>query len=485
MKVSLIVDPKVPQDAFLSLSASDNLFTEDPSGYTSTISSWFLLESDVHGPVEEPAYYFDPANINRLKDLDVLLLTQGWRDFKWKYSGLKYPPEYGFTVSGRARKRFADVPVENSFVNIGIFNDVNPITSYVSTDESGRFHFDGIDITGEAILVASITDNKEKLKGWLILDSAPYPPAAVKKIISNSDSVQYFNALTDANLVRKILPAFIQYSEIRSSLNRKYKLSDTIKPGEVEIIAKRQAAVESGRSKSQRYLRTFWPDREYEVTPQSKVYTNVGNLLRRRFLINPVKVFIPKQKPDKKEYASKEQESNLSESYKEVLKIGNDDQPTGDQKGDPVIMLNGLEVGWEGVEYLPIDWIDRVDFIKGRNAVMQWGIRARAGVVSVVMKSDILSDNVNVVYHSVRKKFSGYSEPRIFYSPKHHSSLQSDYKPDLRTTLFWEPNLKVENNKNIALVYYNGDNPGTVKITMEGITTNGIPVTGTTEYKVR
>jgi hypothetical protein len=76
-------------------------------------------------------------------------------------------------------------------------------------------------------------------------------------------------------------------------------------------------------------------------------------------------------------------------------------------------------------------------------------------------------------------------EPRVFYSPIHHTSLEKDYKPDLRTTLFWEPNIELEENKVVVLNYFNADNPATVRIIVEGITSNGVPVTGITEYEVK
>jgi hypothetical protein len=88
-------------------------------------------------------------------------------------------------------------------------------------------------------------------------------------------------------------------------------------------------------------------------------------------------------------------------------------------------------------------------------------------------------------YYSVNTKISGYNEPRIFYSPKHYSKLESDYKPDLRTTIFWEPNISVENDKDFFLNFFNADNPSKVKIVIEGITTTGVPVTGKAEYEVK
>ena len=127
LKVSLLVNSTIPQDAFLSLSATDNIFTDNSSRFPSNISSWFLLESDVRGPVEEPSYYFDPSNPDRLKDLDLLLLTQGWRDFQWKYKTTIFPPENGFTISGRVRKKFTDKAIINSMVNIAIFKTGKPL----------------------------------------------------------------------------------------------------------------------------------------------------------------------------------------------------------------------------------------------------------------------------------------------------------------------------------------------------------------------
>ena len=102
--------------------------------------------------------YFDPSNTGRLKDLDLLLLTQGWRDFRWKYNGLEYPPEYGFSVSGSVRKRLSDAPVENATVTIGFLNDRKPLIDYLPTDSTGHFVFEDIDFSGNATIIALTTN---------------------------------------------------------------------------------------------------------------------------------------------------------------------------------------------------------------------------------------------------------------------------------------------------------------------------------------
>ncbi len=67
-----------------SMSVTDMNGGEEDKDYGMTISSYFLMESDIRGQVYKPSYYFNPENSKRLKHLDNLLLTQGWRDFIWK-----------------------------------------------------------------------------------------------------------------------------------------------------------------------------------------------------------------------------------------------------------------------------------------------------------------------------------------------------------------------------------------------------------------
>jgi hypothetical protein len=474
VKISLKADSAISQDAFLSLSATDNIFTDDSSAFPSTISSWFLLESDVRGPIAEPSYYFDPSNPDRLKDLDLLLLTQGWRDFEWKYKTMNYPPENGFTISGRVRKKITDKPLINSMVNIAIFKTGKPLIGIVPVDSSGGFSLKGVDLTGNAKVIASVTGEKDNLQGWLLLDSVKYSPAMVKTGISlrpsvknNDQNTNDDQTLTENQITKKSLHSFIQYAEIRNSIQKKYKLSDTITPGEVNIVATRQDKPESPRAQARRYLRGT-PDIELVITKDLQIYNNAYHLIETRFL-NP---------------------------FKNGSKLGHRLQR-------PLYMIDGNRVQKGDVEALPVSWIERIDVVndEASNAALRTPIASEKpvyddkgiphyafgysdGAISIILKDD--KDIVNnSAYHSVNVKFSGFNEPRIFYSTKHHSKLESDYKPDLRTTLFWEPNIKVENNKDFFLNYYNADNPSKVKVIVEGITTAGIPVTGKTEYEVK
>jgi hypothetical protein len=483
VSLSLAENTGAGGNAWLSLAAVNNISLDNTSGYPSTISSWFLLESDIRGIVEDPGYYFDMSNAERLKDLDLLLLTQGWRDFQWKYRDSYYLPEIGFSLSGRARKKFADEPVSNSNINIGIFKKGKPLITSVPTDSAGKFHLENVEITGEAKLIASITGDNDKLKGWLILDSMNYLPAPLL-IMENRRGLLHSEYLPDSvNKTDKSLPSYIQYAEYKRSVQKKYKLSDTINVGEVTITARRQIKPESPQDRNQRYLMTRWPDTEYKIEPESKIYNNIGFLLKNKFRI--ISADDPSNSPVLPRLAesSGSHQSAMGASQGLSLEASLKAGKSTFRGRRPIFLLDGMIVDWESVAFLPIDWVERIDMLDPRHGELIWGDRGKDGVISVITKP--WSEQNIKLYHSVNISIRGYYEPRVFYSPKHHTTLEKDYKPDMRTTLFWEPNIKLEENKEVILSYFNADNPATVRIIVEGMTTSGIPVTGIAGYEVK
>jgi len=458
VKISLKADSLIPQDAFLSFSATKIISSESFPLFPSTISSWFLLESDVHGPVEKPSYYFDPSNPYMMKDLDLLLLTQGWRDFKWKYKNVFFPPETGFTISGRVRRKFSDVALKDCRVNIGIFSVGNPIITTVPADTSGRFRLEGVDLTGSAKLIASAVSKKNNLKGWLIMDTIKYYPEKLTKILSPTkvfeNKVQFGNEdqlaienITSPGTIHK----FIQYAEIKNSISKQFKLSDTINPGEVTITARKFDEAGSASARTRHYLNAI-PDATLIVSPQLEKYGTTRQIFKKSpfFFMHMIE--------------------------------------------RPIFVIDGIKVPGEMFFTFPISSVERFDILDTWAKTAYFGpnqenpiyqIKPATGVYSITTRSNgsLLHDVPDL--HSVQINISGYDEPRIFYSPKHNTTLQSDYKPDLRTTLLWEPNIKMGNKKDFFLNYFNADFPSKVIVTIEGITSTGIPVTATTEYEVK
>jgi hypothetical protein len=454
VKLIVLDDFRTDQDVFLSLSATENIYTNKTSQFPSSISSWFLLESDVHGPVEEPSYYFDNSNPDRLKDLDLLLLTQGWRDFEWKYKELKYLPESGFTISGRVRRSALNTPLINAIVTIGIFQEKNNIITSVKTDSAGRFTLDLDNLFGNAKVVVNAMDDKGYFKGRLLIDSVNYSPPEVKKSRSRT-----YQAVREDPVNNDNFKSLQESYEIKSSIRKKYTLSDTILIDEVMILAKRK---ETPREFQVNQIRLVYgqPDKEVIITPQMESLRSISDIL-----IGRVSGLI------------------LSKPTRTSSGIRIHGLTTFSDNQEPLFLLDGMVSSYEAVNSIPKNWIDRIDVIKSAKAAA-FGIRGAFGVISVITKT---SENITYkpVSYAVSTDISGYDAPRIFYSPKHSSSLQTGYEPDLRSTLYWLPDIKVVTNQDYLVKYFNADISSTYKITVEGITSEGIPVTGKTEYEVK
>jgi len=458
LRISLPGDSVSESKGNVSLAAVDENLIDKATQFPGNISSWFLLESDVHGYVEDPSYYFDPSNPGRLKDLDLLLCTQGWRDFAWKYDTAYFPPENGFTISGRLRKRTKDKPIEDSRVSIGIFGSSNTFLTTLPVDSSGRFKLPDINLNGEAKLIVTGISKKDRLQGLIIIDSVSYGPA---KVPENQAQVI---GLAENNWSR-----LKTYYEISESIKKKYKLSDTINLGEVRIISQKpkdmQAQkVERSRSKYGK------PDSELIITQDMYSYPNLAEVMRGK---------IPGVEIVSSANSSIGGVSGMSQNYK--IRIRGAGTIYGTTA--PLILVDGIKTSMDDLVTIPVNFIERIDVLKTIGSSSIFGIDGASGVINLITRAG--GPGYIPVNYSKNVRINGYHSPRIFYSPQHPPDSKSEYNPDLRSTIYWNPDINLDGNKAVNLNYYNCDNASATRITVEGITTEGVPLTGKAQYEVR
>lgn len=80
-QITVTDDKGRPVKTTLSLTAVDDLLAHTQN---TNILSALLLEPDLGGVAHHAGYLFDPANKNADQQMDLLLMTQGWRRFTWK-----------------------------------------------------------------------------------------------------------------------------------------------------------------------------------------------------------------------------------------------------------------------------------------------------------------------------------------------------------------------------------------------------------------
>jgi hypothetical protein len=154
-------------------------------------------------------------------------------------------------------------------------------------------------------------------------------------------------------------------------------------------------------------------------------------------------------------------------------------------KRGALILLDGYEVNQanlSSVLTLPMNIVDRIDVL---NASPLYGVRGGNGVINIITLSGIRRAPEKPGPNYIYTVLNGYDVPRIFYSPNYENKAEQTFLPDYRSTIFWQPNLNIEKNRKSAIQYFNADNPAKIRLIVEGVTREGIPVTGRTSYEVK
>jgi hypothetical protein len=448
-----------------SFSAAEAQFTDNSSPYPASIASWFLLESDVRGPVEQPSYYFDPSNIKRLKDLDLLLMTQGWRDFKWKYDSLSsFRHEIGFNISGNVKRIINSKPVDGVNINLGLFSQGAYQFLTTRTDKNGVYSFKEVDIYGKTEAFISSTGKAERMEGKILVDSLKFE--APETEVLKRDSIEF-------KIIVKEIPVYRHEAIYRNETRKKYKLSDTINIGEVTITAtKKETPQEIKVKESRRIYGT--PDKERIVSVAEE---NFGG---------DVFAYISGRIPAVEVRRALDKGSIY---YPDDVRIYIRGQymvePDTKIKKGALIFLDGFEIDEGNLGYvlsLPMILIDRVDVLYSSPL---YGMRGANGIINIITKQQVRRDPIELTANTTYTVLNGFDVPRIFYSPRYDNKSQEAIAPDFRSTIFWNPQIRIENGNETKFDFFNADEARTIKIIVEGVTGEGIPLTGKAEYIVK
>lgn len=434
----------------LSLSAVEQNPINENEKNMSNINSYFLLESEIHGMVEQPSYYFDTGNTNRIKALNLLLLTQGWRDFIWKHVNLSiskpaFLPENGITISGRLRKILIDKPIADATITLGVFGTGNPDINYSQTDSTGNFSFSNLNIFGEKTLVASAIDKKNDLKGLIMIDS----------LFNNHAPVTYYwKELSETQSEKSI--EIKKQAEYRYNTLKKYRLSDTVLIGEVIITAKKGME----RQKDDHFRIYGEADNVIEVTDQMKIYSNIFDILRGKVAGLSISGEYPNYT------------INIRGASSLTL------------SSEPLFLIDGFTSDIQGIFSIPTSEIDKIEIVKSGGNLAMFGMNGSGGVISIFTKHGS-AGSLRTVFHTVNKKINGFYEGRTFYSPKYDVPKPEYEKPDFRNTVFWEPDLITDTAGNTTISFFNADNNAIICVRAEGISESGKLIFSKAYYEVR
>lgn len=179
------------------------------------LSSLFL-SSDINGEIENPNYYLTANDSAVNRHMDLLMLTHGWRRYKWKellsgnFPSLKYPVEQAMAIKGNVTVPGSSQRILSGKVDMFIKGaDSTSLYSVADLTDRGEFIFDKLNLRKEATIYYQGTNAK---KEKLVTDVNIYPnyidtlkqakeAATVKSITpsASNDLATYFNRMFAAD----------------------------------------------------------------------------------------------------------------------------------------------------------------------------------------------------------------------------------------------------------------------------------------------
>jgi hypothetical protein len=390
-----------------------------PEEYPLTITNYLSLVSDLKGKIQNPGYYFKDTLVQTKKDLDLLMMVHGWRRFSWTdvlsehHSPYQYKREQGIPISGKVMKPVGKRAVEQSIVKIMAM--MTGQTKVVTPDTSGRFYSDEMMFYDTMDFVFQTENEKGKQKPYKFLLDKPAPP-----VFSNYQFTSFTPFKADD---------YVKQSQANQLTTKMITDAKTLK--EVEVTAKRIDEVR------QRGAVIGNAADVIVVGEEANTYNDIFHYLQSR-----VAGLVITGTP-----------GNMT------VKIRN---------ADPVFLVNGAQVPIEQFGMMNPGMIESVEVLKGSEAA-RFGAQ---GAININVKPGGWAPEAKGVNNA---KIRGFDSPREFYSPKYDVADDRHGLPDNRTTLYWNPLVKVDNSGSATVSFYTSDVNSKYRVVMEGITPDGYP----------
>ncbi|NDW11634.1 hypothetical protein D0T50_01870 [Bacteroides sp. 214] len=407
-------------------------------GTAPTILSSLLLTSELKGYIASPGYYFENNDAERLQALDCLMLTHGWRRYdipkvvKGEFAEPTIEVEVSQTISGMVKTLVSNHPVVKTEVNFFAYK--GNVTGKALTDENGRFCFIGFELPDSTTYAVQALSNKGKKTVELLLDKTTYP--RLKKLPHRKEEITTFANHTSH--APKVMQREHAYNEKMRS----------IQLNEVVVTARKV-------DKSKDNLPWF-----------AKISTHVLD----------------------SEYIKKKNAPKATQLLAGIagVRIDENENVIIRSSGFNVLAIFYVDGFQQDSEFkindIPAHEIHRIDIYKGPDAAI-FGMSGAGGVISIITKGP--EDREPPAQFNIKTITPlGLQKPVAFYAPRYDTKIPDHDAVDIRTTLFWKPDVITDEEGKASFDFYSADYYTTYTVIIEGITKEGLIVRAVKKIKI-
>ncbi|QNL51297.1 TonB-dependent receptor plug domain-containing protein [Olivibacter sp. SDN3] len=400
-----------------------------------SILSTLLLSTDTKGYIERPGYYFEEENAAIKRQMDNLMLTQlpdqsFWQNIKDdNLPELSYKSEKEIRISGTITKSNGD-PVDKAKVTV--ISPQNASVMDTLTGPDGRFNFDKIIFYDSTNFVVQARDARGRKNVEIKLDEVPKQQVSQNR---NSPDVT-----VDAN---QSLGSYLEDTDKSLEELQKYGfLERSIVLEEVEVRDKKENPAKYSANLN-------GPGRADQIISGDEVFFNGCPTLDVCLNGRLVGVIFRNGIP----YSMRSQNQPMQ------------------------IILDGMYMDASALNIInPFD-VASVEVLRTIGNTAIYGMYGSGGVLIITTRRGDQPRNFSrELFTPGITTFSpqGFYEIREFYSPDYSTpEAENGDMSDLRSTIYWKPDIVTNENGEAAISFYTADEPGMYQIVVEGLDTEG------------
>ena len=438
-KVKLMLDVNDPKGkptlgSFSIAIVDETKVPVDEASETSIISN-LLLSSDLKGFIEQANYYFTDTSEAKVRQLDNLLLTQGWRRFEWKnilsnnYPTLVYGPERSMQVSGKVTS-LNGKPVIGGKVTLFSSSGTSILLDTL-TDMNGLFRFDNLYFNDSTKFIVQARNERDKKNVEIYLDRIP------DQLVTKNKNEAMLEVNVNKSMFAYLKNSRAQYDDLkRNGMIVRNILLDEVKVVDTKVEAKNSSNL-NGAGRADAIIKAEQLQNCFDIAQciQGRIagVMVMNGIVYSMRSMNSLSGPIPMQ-----------------------------------------LVLDGAFLEPEFLSSINPNDVETIEILRSGANTAIYGSRGGGGVLIITTKR---GEN-NRGYKNYAPGIAGYNpkgyyKGREFYSPNYNDPEINSKIADLRTTIYWNPNVISDSTGKASVEFYNSDGTGNYKAIVEGINVDG------------
>lgn len=425
--------PENLEGANLSISVTDAAIERDSS---TNILSQFLLTTELKGNVFRPAYYFSSNHDSIQQQLDLVMLTNGWRRFKWE-------------DVAKGKLPVINYPKDTSYLNLSgrLFGVAK---SQLSGKESIVLLVKDIDSSTKMLIVPINRDGTFSEPNIMLFDTIQVYYSLKSKLLSQAEA-RFMTERLPAPNYGAFSKNFISPDPNSDTTGNWYHSAYAAQINRLEEMRRGQV-MEAVIIKTKTKAPIDVLDEKYSST----LFSGDG------YKFDLVNDATASAYPSIFDY--------LQGKVAGLMITTAGGTPTLNWRGGaPALYLDEMSADAEMLTSIPVS---DIALVKVFRPPFTGGFNGSNGAIAIYTKR---GDDARAQSKGLSKnRITGYSPIRQFYSPNYDSFDPHNDQADMRTTLYWNPVLSFNSTKkSTTVVFYNSDITKSFRVVIEGMSKEG------------